>query len=107
MLAKTVDGWTPLHSACRWNHYECAQIIIDAGGEVNATSNSGQTPLHVAASNPQAHHTLELLLLNRLVKPLLTNHNGETARDLALRSGPYAYLFEVTDPVLNDCDGDQ
>lgn len=104
VTAKTVDGWTALHSACRWNHSECAVILIEGGSDVNAVTNSGQTPLHVAASNPQAHKTLQLLLMNRVVKPLLTNSNGETARDLALRSGPYGYLFEVTDPVLSDCE---
>lgn len=101
IAARTVDGWTPLHSACRWNHVECAEILIDGGCDVNSTTNSGQTPLHVAAANPQARETLQMLLMNPLVKPLLTNSNGETAKDIAMRSGPYEYLFEVTDPVLN------
>ncbi|XP_068225607.1 ankyrin repeat domain-containing protein 49-like [Palaemon carinicauda] len=99
--ARTSDGWTALHSACRWNHVECAEILIDAGCDVTSTTNSGQTPLHVAAVNPQAKETLQMLLMNPLVKPLLTNDNGETAKDIAMRSGPYEFLFEVMDPVLN------
>ncbi|XP_042220030.1 ankyrin repeat domain-containing protein 49-like [Homarus americanus] len=102
--AKTVDGWSALHSACRWNHFDCVVILIDGGSDVNGVTNSGQTPLHVAAINPQAHQTLQLLLMNCMVKPLLTNSNGETAKDLAMRSGPHGYLFEVTDPVLNVCE---
>lgn len=105
VTAKTVDGWTALHSACRWDHSDCAVILIEGGSDVNAVTNSGQTPLHVAAINPQAHKTLQFLLMNRTVKPLMTNSNGETARDLAMRSGPYGYLFEATDPVLSDCEG--
>ncbi|XP_064104986.1 ankyrin repeat domain-containing protein 49-like [Macrobrachium nipponense] len=101
IAVKTVDGWTALHSACRWNHVECAEILIDGGCDINSTTNSGQTPLHVAAANPQAKETLQMLLMNPLVKPLITNSNGETAKDIAKRSGPYEYLFEVTDPVLN------
>ncbi|XP_050739646.1 ankyrin repeat domain-containing protein 49-like [Eriocheir sinensis] len=99
--ARTADGWLPLHSACRWNHHTCALILLDAGSDINAATNSGQTPLHLAAVNPQAKETLQLLLKSRDIKPTLTNSNGETAKDISVRSGPFAYLFEVTDPVLN------
>lgn len=102
--AKTVDGWLPLHSACRWNHHTCALLLLDAGSDINAVTNSGQTPLHLAAVNPQARETLQLLLQSRQVKPLLANSNGETARDIAVRSGPFVYLFEVAEPVLNVCE---
>ncbi|XP_063608653.1 ankyrin repeat domain-containing protein 49-like [Penaeus indicus] len=102
VTAKTVDGWTALHSACRWNHYRCAVVLIEGGSDVNAVSNSGQTPLHIAATNPKAHETLQLLLMNKLMKPHIKNSVGETAEDLAIRNGPYGYLFEVINPVLNE-----
>ncbi|KAK3867773.1 hypothetical protein Pcinc_026785 [Petrolisthes cinctipes] len=102
VTARTVDGWTALHSSCRWNHHECADLLLDAGSDINASTNSGQTPLHVAAVNHQARDTLQLLLMNRAIRPQVTNSNGETASDIAVRSGPYGYLFESVDPVLSD-----
>lgn len=99
--AKTEDGWTPLHSACRWNQYQCVQTLIDAGADINAVTNSGQTPLHLAATNSTAGETLQLLLMNPILNFNLKNNNGETAKDLAFRSGPFSYLFEITSPIIS------
>lgn len=93
--ARTVDDWTPLHSACKWGNLECVRPLVRAGCDINATSNSGQTPLHLAASNSRAGRTLKYLLRQpRLLKDL-ANSLGNTARDIAVRSGPYASLFDT------------
>ncbi|XP_076069583.1 ankyrin repeat domain-containing protein 49 [Oratosquilla oratoria] len=98
--ACTVDGWTPLHSACRWNNYQCATILIQAGGNINAQTNSGQSPLLISASYPQAGKTLQLLLSSPRLKPFNQNHSKESANVVAERSGPYRYLFDMVEPVL-------
>ena len=28
LSARTADGWTPLHSAARWNAYACVEILL-------------------------------------------------------------------------------
>lgn len=44
-------GWTPLHSAARYNsHPEVLITLLEAGAVVDARDNTGATPLHWAAS---------------------------------------------------------
>ena len=52
---------TPLYWAAERGHREIAQLLIDAGADVNATTFNGRTPLHVAATRPVA----ELLIVQR------------------------------------------
>ena len=52
---------TPLYWAAEHGHREIAQLLIDAGADVNATTFNGRTPLHVAATRPVA----ELLIVQR------------------------------------------
>lgn len=93
-LARTVDGWTPLHCASKWANVECVRPLVRAEGvDINAPSNSGQTPLHLAATNPEAQRTLKYLLRQPALQKDLTNSLGDTAKDIASRSGPFAHLF--------------
>ena len=32
--ARTADGWTPLHSAARWNAFACVEVLLAQGGTV-------------------------------------------------------------------------
>ncbi|XP_077461856.1 ankyrin repeat domain-containing protein 49 [Stigmatopora argus] len=101
---RTADGWTPLHSACRWGHVATATLLLHHGADVNAQTNGGLTPLHLAASHGTSsksdwRHTLELLLSQRHLKAGLRSNSGESANELARRSGPYHFLFEM----VEDC----
>ncbi|MEQ2253695.1 Ankyrin repeat domain-containing protein 49 [Ilyodon furcidens] len=103
---RTVDGWTPLHSACRWSHVAVASCLLQYGAHLNAQTNGGLTPLHLAASHsnsskPNTAHILEFLLSNRNLKPGLRSSSGETAGDVARRSGPYDFLFEMVEDCVN------
>lgn len=102
----TIDGWTPLHSACRWSRITVASVLLQHGAELNAQTNGGLTPLHLAASHassfrPESAHTLELLLSQRHLKPGLCSSSGETASEVAQRSGPYHFLFEMVEDCVN------
>lgn len=42
IAAQTDMGWQPLHSACKWNHAECALRLLQHGADVNAKSEGGE-----------------------------------------------------------------
>lgn len=104
--SRTVDGWTPLHSACRWNRVTVVSHLLQHGADLNAQTNGGLTPLHLAASctsssKADSAHTLELLLAQRHLKPGLRSSSGETAGEVARRSGPHHFLFEMVEDCVS------
>ncbi len=99
--AKTADGWTPLHSACRWNKVEAASALILAGALINAQTNGGQTPLHLASSNDRAKETVELLLSQLEIDLGIFNMQGETSFQVAERNGPYSQIFIIADESVD------
>ncbi|XP_026868349.2 ankyrin repeat domain-containing protein 49 [Electrophorus electricus] len=101
--ARTVDGWTPLHSACRWGHTAIASCLLRRGAEVNAMTTGQHTPLQLAAGNPSARLTIELLLSQRTIQAGLKNSVGETACEIALRMSAHYSLFEMIEPCNNIC----
>ncbi|XP_076837514.1 ankyrin repeat domain-containing protein 49 [Brachyhypopomus gauderio] len=103
LRARTVDGWTPLHSACRWGHTAVASCLLHRGAEVNAMTAGRLTPLQLAAGNPSAGLTIELLLSQRTLQAGLKNGAGETAFEIALRTSAHYSLFEITEPCNNIC----
>jgi ankyrin len=57
----TPGGMTPLHYAARHNHLDVAQLLLDAGADLNAKEANGIWPLLMAISNnnmPMAHFLL-------------------------------------------------
>ena len=42
------DGDTPLHALAWRNDVEGAEVLVEAGADVNAVGDMGETPLHVA-----------------------------------------------------------
>lgn len=90
--AKTNEGWTPLHCAVRWNNVVVAEHLINRGADINAVSSGGNTPLHIAASNGRFSITcdiIQLLLYHPDCNYTLKNNSGDTAYDIAKRSGPF------------------
>ena len=39
----------PLHICARYGHLEVARALIEAGADVNAKKDNGETPLHFSA----------------------------------------------------------
>ncbi|XP_014216933.1 ankyrin repeat domain-containing protein 49 [Copidosoma floridanum] len=100
--AKTQDDWQPLHSACCWNNVECAAILIAQGANVNAKSKGDQTPLHLVSASSHNSPCLQLLLLHPDTDPHIKNSSGDTAFDIAKRTGKHYPLFEIIEPCLNE-----
>jgi len=65
---------TPLVFAARQNCLECAKILLDAGANVNQTTNYGWTPLLTATQN--RNYKLASFLLERGANPNLKNNGG-------------------------------
>ena len=65
---------TPLVFAARQNCIECAKILLDAGANVNQTTNYGWTPLLTATQN--RNYKLAALLLDKGANPNLKNNGG-------------------------------
>ena len=99
--AVTVDGWTPLHSACKWNNTRVASFLLQHDADINDQTKGLLTPLHLAAGNRASRDTLELLLMNRYIKPGLKNNSQETASDIARRTSVYHYLFKIVEDCTN------
>ena len=100
--AKTDMGWTPLHSASYWNAFTVVDYLINsAHSNVNSSSNSGQTPLHVAAQQSNNRETLILLLMHPFVDYSIKNHQNETSKEIAQRSCKHNALFEIAEDYLN------
>lgn len=98
---KTEYGWTPLHSACKWNNGKCAALLIQSGCDINATSQGDQTPLHIAATVSNCTASAATLLFSRHIKADLLNNSQETAADIARRTGLSLPVFEMGHTVFN------
>lgn len=73
------SGFTPLHWAAKQGALDCSRLLLDAGADVNADSNSLKTPLHQAAV---AHQNMVLLPSNVDLMALLIEAGADVdARD--------------------------
>ncbi|KAJ3519858.1 hypothetical protein NMY22_g13010 [Coprinellus aureogranulatus] len=49
-LIGSAGFYTSLHHACRGGHTKCAQILLEAGADINKQERYKETPLHLACS---------------------------------------------------------
>ena len=61
--------------------------LLPQGADVNAVSEGGQTPLHLAAFHGKARETLQLLFSRPELRSAGKNAQGDTPRDIAVRQG--------------------
>ena len=60
--SRTKEGWTPLHFAAAFSDYATVIVaLLDAGADLHARSESGESPLHAAALNSILDVTITLL----------------------------------------------
>ena len=70
------DGATALHWAAYWNERDTLELLLGAGGNMNAENDYGATPLWVACAN--RHAGIVERLLEAGAKPNLGPRSGET-----------------------------
>lgn len=86
------DGWTPLHLAAFFGRREAAARLLDAGADVNASSQNtvANTPLHAATAG--GHEEVALLLIERGADVRATDSGGHTPLHIAADGGRLAVV---------------
>jgi ankyrin repeat protein len=83
--SRDCDGDTPLHVMMwRSDHYG-AELLINAGADINAVGDMGETPLHVAISKEDLF--LIELLLRKGARTDIKSEFNETAQEKAKKKG--------------------
>ncbi|XP_029363697.1 ankyrin repeat and SOCS box protein 16 isoform X2 [Echeneis naucrates] len=76
------DGSAPLHLCTSAQSVQCAELLLEAGAEVNVRMRESRlTPLHVASRRGQEEHVE--LFLSYKADVLVTNQEGETPLNAA------------------------
>ncbi len=78
-------GWTPLGMAAAFGPPEAVQVLLDAGGRIDAQDYRGFTPLMLAIGTDRYDRRTVNMLVAHGADQHLTNHEGETALDWAYK----------------------
>lgn len=78
---KGIFGNTPLIVAAGWGNVDAVRLLLDAGADINATGEDGDTALHRAV----AIEALDVvqMLIDRGASVEMADAYGETPRDFA------------------------
>ncbi|WP_303918034.1 acyltransferase family protein [Draconibacterium sediminis] len=95
-------GSSPLMTACVFGKTEIAQVLIDAGADLNVTNNDGSTALHTAAFFCRTE--IVKALLNKGIDTSVVNNSGATAAQSVMApfevvKGIYEYFAKVYEPL--------
>jgi uncharacterized protein len=80
----------PIHTAVFIRKVRLAEVLLEAGADVNSRESGGSTPLHAAAENGDIE--MARLLLARGADPRLADDQGRTPVDIARQSGNTAFV---------------
>lgn len=92
IAAYSPDGFTPLHLACFFGHFNCAQLLIRRAADVNAVAENPMAvaPIHSAAAG--RHLDIVKLLLDKGAGANAQQHGGWTALHAAAMNGDDAMV---------------
>jgi len=109
VAARAGDGFTPLHLACFFGHFDAVDLLIDSGADVNvpADNPSAVRPLHSAAAGGNAEIVSQLLRNGASVNARQTGghaalHNAAQAGNLDMAR---RLLDHGADPDMDNDDG--
>ena len=80
-------GWTPLHYAAMYGHFQICLNILRAVKDRNPMNNSGETPLHFAASN--GHLDIYKLIMEKVMDINPKDNFGWTPLHHAAKNGHF------------------
>ena len=103
--ARSVHNWTPLHSSCQGFRHplaksdgqlfsDVARLLLERGADVDAQTDSGSTPIHIAALNGRVE--VVRVLLEHGAKSGVENGEGKTPFQIAAARR----YFEIMDLLL-------
>ena len=84
--AKGQDGYTALHYSCRYGHVDIARTLVNNKANVNAKTDSGDTPLTLAARN-KYDNVVHALLSDSQCLVDAKGQDGYTALQYSCRYG--------------------
>ncbi len=71
------SDWTALHVAAEWDNLDAINLLLDYGANINATSQTGRTPLFCAMDEMEEVETAKLLI-NRGADVNIIGHGRQT-----------------------------
>ncbi|XP_046584342.1 oxysterol-binding protein-related protein 1-like [Haliotis rubra] len=81
METHSTRGWTPLHLASYFGHYDTVKILLENGADLNIVNTVGDTPLHQAAHT--AREQVLTVLLEYGADVMAVNSEGHQPKHLA------------------------
>ena len=91
------DGWTPLHSAARWNNDAMASLLLSRGANVNSKTNGNLTPLQLATSEKEMLAVISVLVAEPHCD--VTTKNGKRQSMLQFFTQPLRAKWAISCPL--------
>ncbi|MPM20137.1 hypothetical protein SDC9_66566 [bioreactor metagenome] len=77
------NGYTALHFVTQEKRFDCAELLIDKGADLELSDNHGNTPLWTAIFNSRGENQIVKLLIKHGANPDHINNHQRTPRKLA------------------------
>lgn len=105
-LESMIDGNTPLFLACGLGYYDAVMRLINHGADVNATSQTGTTPLFSAgfawSMNHKQGKECFLALLAHGADLEFREKTGNSVRDAIASANPDSIILDLIDNHLDN-----
>ncbi|XP_074656432.1 oxysterol-binding protein-related protein 1-like isoform X2 [Tubulanus polymorphus] len=94
-MSKSNYGWSPLHLAAYFGHYQVAKLLLENGADVNDVNTNGDTALHKAAFSNRVD--VVTLLINHSADVSMINSEGNVPKQITRNPDIRKILEAVAD----------